>query len=150
MWHRPEQGAAWDLPPSAPHQCWLEVCLPELSTWSQMAKLKHGPRRSNRSIEALFSTEQNRPFPRAVVDFLLPHLNSSSLPKGEANSSYIAFGRPGGGAGPPPLTVLACDNRRWGASAFLYITRAAFSSGRKRVDLRIDFLGMNPTSDISY
>ena len=66
-----------------------------------MAKLKHGPQRSNRSIEALFSTEQNRPFPRAVVDFLLPHLNSSSLPKGEANPSYIAFGSPGGGAGPP-------------------------------------------------
>lgn len=92
-----------------------------------MANVKHGPQRSNGSIEALFSTEQKRSFPRAVVDFLLPHLNSSSLPKAEAHPSYIAFGSPGGGAGAPPLTVLSCDNRGSGASAFLYITRAALT-----------------------
>ena len=119
------RGLPGDLPLSAPHQCWLEVCLPELSTWSRMAKLKRGPQRSNRSIEALFSTEQKRLFPRAVIDFLLSHLSSSSLPKEEAHPSCTDFGSPGGAAGPPPLTILSCDNLGGVASAFLYITRAA-------------------------
>lgn len=121
-----------------------------------MAKLKHGPQRSNRSIEALFSTEQKRLFPRAVIDFLLSHLNFSSLQKGEAHPSYIDFGSPGGGAGAPPLTILSCDYLG-GSGICLYLyhkgslkTGGAFSSGRKRVDLRMDLPGMNPTSDISH
>lgn len=129
------RGLPGDLPLSAPHQCWLEVCLPELSTWSQIAGVKHGPQEADQSKPC--SPLNKRSFPRAVVDFLLPHLNSSSLPKRKPILPTWPLQEPWRWAGPLHSTVLSCDNRGWGASAFLYITRAAlilegvFSSGRR-------------------
>lgn len=145
------RGLPGDLPLSASYRCWIEGCLPELSTWSRMAKLKHGlPKDWQISLNlALHWTKS--PLPRDVPGFLPPPQLFQAT-KGEAHPSCIAFGSTGLGGGRALSTCsLFFPVTPWG-SAFLYITKAvirleeSFCSGRKSVGLRIDLPGMNPTS----